>query len=295
MPELPEVQTTVDYIGRHINGRAIANAWMDPLKSINTGSNLSWFGIRKNIIGRRITDVSRRAKFIVIKFDNGAALWVHQKMTGHLLIGQWNRKGSAFKCLDKGPVADDPANRFIRMLISLDSGPQLALSDARRFARVIFVRNEAEISKIGEIAKLGPEPLSLGLQDFAALFNKKRGTIKSTLMDPAFVVGIGNIYADEILHKSGIHPFSRIETLDKTSVDRIYRNMKVILNKAIAAGGSSTDNYRTPEGIRGKYQNQHRAYGKEGSRCSLCAKGKIERVMRNGRSSHFCSTHQLLT
>lgn len=291
MPELPEVQTTVDQLARSVCGRMITAAWMDPKKPVQTGSATAWPTIRRHIIGRRITSVTRRAKYIVIHLDNGARLWVHQKMTGHLLAGSWIRQKGQWTSRVSGPLADDPMNRYIRMILTLDRG-QIGLSDARRFARIILVRPDEHPGHIKELAALGPEPLVLSPAKWLDLFRRKHGRIKPVLMDPAFVAGIGNIYADEILHRSGIHPFRQVQTISRGELATIRRHMRTVLAAAIRAGGSSTDDYRAPDGTRGSYQNKHLAYQRTGMRCTLCKKGMIERAVSNGRSSHFCSAHQ---
>ena len=293
MPELPEVQTTVNSVARAIKEQVITAAWMDPRKPVNTGSNLAWTGIRSKITGRKIKSVTRRAKFIVIHLDNGSSLWIHQKMTGHLLRGRWGHRKEIWTSRIAGPLADDPMNRYIRLLFTFKNGKQLALSDARRFARIILVRLNEKLSEIKELARLGPEPLELKLSEFEALLKARRGRIKPTLTDPTVIVGIGNIYADEILYRAGVYPFDLIPRLEKRQVQKMYRAMRSILAAAIRAGGSSTDDYRTPDGNRGRYQNYHRAYQRTGQVCGICHRAKIKRIVRNGRSSHFCSAHQV--
>jgi len=293
MPELPEVQTTVNYLSRRIRGRTITAAWMDPDKPVNTGSSAAWPAIRRHLVGRRIFSVTRRAKYIVIGLDDGSRLLVHQKMTGHLLIGSWAKKsGTWISCL-KGPLADDPMNRYIRVLLTFDNGRQMALSDARRFARLILIRPGQTEAQIKETAALGPEPLTLSPKEFITLFSGVRGLIKPKLMDPSFIVGIGNIYADEILHMTGVHPLRPVTTLSREDLALMHRHMRTVLTVAIRLGGSSTDDYRNPDGGRGRYQGRHRAYHRTGKPCTICRKGTIERLVKNGRSAHFCNTHQL--
>jgi formamidopyrimidine-DNA glycosylase len=294
MPELPEVQTTVNQLVRAIKGRTIATAQMDADKPINTGSNLAWAAMAKALGGKKIIDVTRRAKFIVIRLTDGSSFWIHQKMTGHLLVGRWQRKDTGWVSTTPGPLSEDSRNRYIRLIINFTDGKQLALSDARRFARVILVRSDDEVGRIKELAKLGPEPFELSPRQFAQIIQKRRGPIKTTLTDPAVIAGIGNIYADEILHRSGVHPLTSAARLDNGTLTAIYRNMGLILHAAIQAGGSSTDDYRSPDGERGNYQKRHQAYGRTGQPCLVCRQGTIVRIMRNGRSSHFCPQHQIL-
>ena len=150
----------MNHLARLITGRVIASAWMDPVKTINTGSNMPWPAMARRLKGKRISRVSRRAKYIVIHLTGGSSLWIHQKMTGHLLVGTWRHSRAGWVSVQKGPLTDDPRNRHIRLVLGL-GGRQLALSDARRFARAIFVPSDADIENIREISGLGPEPLGL--------------------------------------------------------------------------------------------------------------------------------------
>jgi len=143
-----------------------------------------------------------------------------------------------------------------------------------------------------EIKKLGPEPLEIGLNEFKKLFAKKKGRIKQVLMDPFFIAGIGNIYADEILWYSGFHPLSRTENLSDKDLRKIFNSMIKILKKAIKLGGSSVDDYRMPSGEKGEYQNQTKAYQHEGEQCFKKDGGIIKKIRIGGRSAHFCPVHQ---
>lgn len=294
MPELPEVQTTVDSVDRAITGQIIYSVWMDPQKPVNTGSNMTWALIRPKLLGCKVWSVTRRAKFIIINFNNGSSLWIHQKMTGHLLVGCWSRRKGVWVSSLAGPLANDPRNRYIRLILTFKSGKQLALSDARRFARIILVRSKDELPKIKELARLGLEPLTLKLEGFKALLKDRRGLIKPTLTNLSVIVGIGNIYADEILHRAGVHPFTPIAHLKSKQIESIFQAMRLILAAAIRAGGSSVNDYRMPDGRKGRYQNHLLAYQRTGQLCSICHRGRINRVVRNGRSSHFCPVHQKL-
>src|SRR3989338_3327614 len=114
------------------------------------------------------------------------------------------------------------------------------MSDLRRFSRVILVKDR-DVSNLREIRDLGPEPLEINLEKFRELFKNKRGNIKPVLMDPFFIVGIGNIYSDEILWDAGFHPLSRVEKLREDDLKKIFISTQKILKKAIAAKGSSID------------------------------------------------------
>ena len=291
MPELPEVETTVRYLRRRLVGLRFKGVWSDWEKTLKQAGGAT--NLKKEIRNKKIIDVYRRAKFIVINIEGNKSLFIHQKISGHLLYGVWNFENGVWKALKSGALKNDPENKYIRVVFSLNNGRQLALADLRRFAKIILVKDK-DISNLKEIRDLGPEPLEISFNEFARLFKHKKGRIKPVIMDPFFIVGIGNIYADEILWRAGIHPLSRVENILEEDLKNIYRWMKIILFKAIEMGGSSVDDYRMPSGKKGSYQNLHRAYQRTGKKCAKNDGGVIKRLKIRGRSAHFCNEHQKL-
>jgi formamidopyrimidine-DNA glycosylase len=192
----------------------------------------------------------------------------------------------------KGPIRDDPKNKYLRIVFTLSNGCHLALSDLRRFGQVLLV-DDKNINGLKAISKLGPEPLDIPLDKFKELFKKKKGRVKPVLMDPFFIVGIGNIYADEILWESGLHPLSRVENLKEEDIRKIYQWTRKILEKAIKYKGSSMDDYRVPSGEKGEFQNHQKAYQRTGKPCLKKDGGVIERLVIGARSAHFCPVHQV--
>jgi len=291
MPELPEVETTVRYLRPKLLGKSFVDVWADWEKTVRQAGGLT--NLKKEIKNKRIVNVYRRAKFIVIDVKGDKSLFIHQKISGHLLYGKWQLKNGVWFASKSGPLKDDPENKYIRVVFGLSNGNQLALSDLRRFGKIILVKDK-DVSNIKEVRDLGPEPLDIGLKNFKKLFERKKGRIKQVLMDPFFIVGIGNIYADEILWKSGIHPLSRVENMDNKDIKIIFKYTKEILEKAIKMGGSSVDDYRMPSGEMGEFQNVHNAYQRTGEKCRKRDGGTIERIKIGGRSAHFCPKHQKL-
>jgi formamidopyrimidine-DNA glycosylase len=169
----------------------------------------------------------------------------------------------------------------------------LGLSDVRRFGKV-FLGDTDKIENINEIGKLGPEPLDPQFTSakFKELMRHKRGVIKKVLMDPFVIVGIGNIYSDEILWYSGIAPLHRVEKLTDKELSVIYKNIKFVLKKAIDAKGDSQQDYRTLDGRFGTYQNMQKAYQLTGEKCQRRDGGIIKRIVVNTRSAHYCPVHQ---
>jgi len=249
---------------------------------------------KKEIKNKKIVSVVRRAKFIVINIEGDKTIFIHQKISGHLMYGKWELKNGQWVSKISGPLKEDRQNQYIRYIWTFNNGHQLAMSDIRRFSRIILVRDR-DVSSLKEIRDLGPEPLKLDIESFSKLFKSKKGKIKPVLMDPTFMVGIGNIYADEILWDAGIHPLSRIDKLKKVDISRIFKATQKILKLAIKYKGDSMDDYRLPSGKKGGYQNIQRAYQQTGKKCTKQDGGIITRIKIGQRSAHFCPKHQKIT
>lgn len=158
----------------------------------------------------------------------------------------------------------------------------------------MFLGDTDKIEHINEIGRLGPEPLDpkFTFTKFKELMTRRKGVVKKVLMDPFVIAGIGNIYSDEILWYSGIHPLRRVESLMGKELKTIFKNIRFVLKKAIAAKGDSQQDYRTLEGKFGAYQNMEKAYQKTGQHCQKRDGGIIKRIKINARSAHFCPVHQ---
>lgn len=300
MPELPEVETTVRDLRKKLVGLKFKDVWTDWPKTFKKAGGFENF--KKAIENKRILNVSRRAKFIVIDIEGKYSIFIHQKISGHLLYGTWNMEHGIWKAAKPGLLKTERENQYIRTVFFLSNGYQLAFSDLRRFGKIVLVKDD-NLSELPEIKDLGPEPLEISFKEFKNLFSyytgqtsivKKRGKIKQVLVDPSFIAGIGNIYSDEILWNSGIHPLSRAENLSEVDLKKIYDSTQKILKKAIRAGGTSIEDYRKPSGEKGKYQDYTEAYHQHGKKCSQNDGGVIKRIKLGGRSAHFCSKHQKL-
>ncbi|MEK7603731.1 MAG: bifunctional DNA-formamidopyrimidine glycosylase/DNA-(apurinic or apyrimidinic site) lyase [Patescibacteria group bacterium] len=291
MPELPEVQNTVNDLRKKLVGLKFKDVWTDWPKTFKKAGGFENF--KKAIKNKKILSVRRRAKFIIIDIEGKYGIFIHQKISGHLLYGKWRLAEGKWRSVIKGPLKDDPENKYIRTIWLLSNGYQLAFSDLRRFGKIALIK-DGDLSEAPEIKNLGPEPLEISFSQFKKLFEKKKGRIKQVLMDPFFIVGIGNIYSDEILWKSGIHPLSRTENLSGADLKKIHNSIQDILKKAIKAGGTSIQDYRKISGEMGRYQNYTKAYHKEGEKCFKKDGGIIQRIKVAGRSAHFCPKHQKL-
>lgn len=281
MPELPEVQTTVNGLNKTVKGRKIvgvSTSYNSPFyKNKSEIKNPEFFKkFKRKIIGHKILKVERRAKNILINLSNQQTILVHMKMTGHF-------------------VYDRPDYSFVRLDFKLDNGKHLALSDMRKFAKVTLVET-SELEKSLHLKHLGPEPLEkvFKFEVFKSqVLKRPKGKIKQVLMDQGLISGIGNIYSDEILWRSGVHPLSHPDRIPEQNLRAMFKAIKETLRKGIDFGGDSMSDYRNIKGEKGNFQNHHHAYRQIGRACTKkgCG-GVIKRIIVGARSAHFCSVHQ---
>lgn len=301
MPELPEVQTTVNILNKKVIGLIINDVWTDYDSTFHKGKNnikdkkyFSYF--KKEILNKKILGVERRAKNVLISVSGNKTILVHLKMTGKLLYGKYEFKNKKWTPPEGGPLSD-PYNRFIHLAFSLSNKNTLVLSDARKFAKV-FVFNTDEMSHTVDIEKLGPEPLDkrFTYKIFKdRLYKKPKGRIKTTLMDQTIISGIGNIYSDEVLWMSSIHPMQKVNEISEIRLKSVYKNVIKVLQQSLKVGGDSMSDYRNPYGEKGGYQNIHKVYRKTGEKCKMTGcTGIIRKIKVGGRSAHYCDKHQLL-
>ncbi|MDP3996597.1 MAG: bifunctional DNA-formamidopyrimidine glycosylase/DNA-(apurinic or apyrimidinic site) lyase [bacterium] len=316
MPELPEVTTTASVLNRRLKDLRIKRVWSSYNSVFHKGKNniknIVYFETFKNTVSnKKILRVRRRAKNVLIDLSGDISILVHMKMTGHLLYGTYKRIDNLRpKANDKVGwekevwVPDesqksplwDRFNRFIRFTANLSNGKTLALSDMRRFAKIVYYKTSEE-NKIPDLAGIGPEPLekSFKVANFKLQVNKRPNLpVKQVLMMPEIIAGIGNIYSDEMLWLSGIHPLCQASKIPEEKLKKLFSCMRKVLKKGIKLSGDSMSDYRTPSGEKGKFQTEHRAYRRTGEKCSKkgCG-GKIQRMKIGGRSAHFCDKHQL--
>jgi len=285
MPELPEVETIVRDLQKKVLGRAFIDVWTDFKKIIKSPKDFEEF--KKEIKGKTIKKVKRRAKNILFELSNNKTLLIHQKLTGHLLLGKWQQKEGKWEATIPGPLKEDPMNKFLHLIFWLDNNQMLALSDLRKFAKVELLDKDT-LEK--ELSSFGPEPLDkdFTFEKFKEVLDKKRkGKIKQVLMDQEVIAGIGNIYSDEILWTAKIHPFRDISKISETELKAIYQAMRKILPRAIELGGESISDFRRVSGERGYFDKERKVYRREGEKCSRCGT-VIKRIKLAGRSAHFC-------
>ena len=269
MPELPEVEVirrglTPHLVGRRITRVVISNRRLRlpvPRAKLNL-----W------IQSDRVESVDRRAKYLLIKMNSGAVLVLHLGMTGRL----------AFFANGTPRTAHD------QLRFELDSGLELRFNDVRRFGSVqVLAPEDVEGTQI--FSGLGPEPLGPDLSSNYLLerARSKVRPIKNFLMDARVVVGIGNIYANEILFAAGIKPTRGVGTLRKPAWEKVIQASRQVLERAIACGGTTISDYVRSSGETGYFQCELHVYGREGEVCQRCG-SLISRQVLAGRATFFC-------
>ena len=267
---MPEVETIARSLRRGADGapalpgsvirRAILR-WPGHIAQPSVGT------FRSRIAGRTVLDVRRRGKYLVFPLDSGALL-IHLKMTGDLVLSP----------------AQSARDRFERTVFVLEEGWELRFNDARKFGRVYLVGDPSEI-----LGALGPEPLSRGFTagSLAERLAGRRRFLKPLLLDQSFLAGMGNIYADEALHRARLHPLRRSDALTKEEVYRLWKGIRGALRQGLRHNGASLDwVYRG-----GGFQNHFRVYQRAGKPCPTCGT-RVVRSVIGQRAAHYCPSCQ---
>ena len=293
MPELPEVQTTVNDLNRKIKGLTITGIWTDWPKYFKRSIG-GWETFRKIVKGKKIKKIRRIGKNIIFDLSHDKEILIHQKLTGHLLVGHWQIKNNLPISTEKGLLAEK-VNNYIHAIFWLNKNKMMGFSDLRKFGKIL-VTDKRDFDNLKDLKDIGPDPLTpkFGFNEFKSLISKKRGPIKKILMDQNVVSGIGNIYSDEILFVAKIHPLKKAEKLGDKELRAIFEAAKKILKKAIKLRGTSTSDYRDTAGKAGRYTEVRLVYQREGEKCPQRCGGTIKRLKINGRSAHFCPYCQKL-
>lgn len=267
MPELPEVENLVFELKRVLTGRTITcvevrndSILESPREELETA-----------LPGKKVIQVGRIGKYIRIELSDPLFLWFHLGMTGQLLFE------------DPVPLSD-PHLHFVLSFAGSSKG--LFYRDIRRFGRIALSPSRESEWPAG-VRRLGLEPKEWSQEAFASLLKMRHARIKSLLLNQELVSGLGNIYADESLHRAGIHPLKRAHRLPRRRLFRLHEAICEVLEEAIQWGGSSVDDYLHLDGTRGRFQEFHRVYGRGGKDCRTCGE-RIRKIKLSGRTSSFC-------
>jgi len=291
MPELPEVETVARDLQRWVAGATIEDATVHWERTIRHPQPPERF--EAEIAGATIRNVARRAKTVLLHLDDGRVMTVALRMTGALIVA------------DPGT----PPDPYSRVVFGLADGRELRYRDVRKFGRIGLwpggglrsvgagrgarSRKVAEGTKqyrIGEVfSGHGPEPLGRGFtaERFAERLSRRSAKLKALLLDQSFIAGVGNIYADEALWRSRLHPLRTADTLTPDEVRRLHRTVRQVLREGIENRGASFSDYVGADGEPGANAERLAVYRRTGEPCHRCGR-RIERIVIGQRSTHFC-------
>jgi formamidopyrimidine-DNA glycosylase len=273
VPELPEVETIVADLRPHLVGRTIVRCELLFPTIVRHPEPEAFVD---SVAGMRIHAMRRRGKFILMDLDNSVLLVVHLGMTGQLRLVD--------------PLA--PVEKHTHVIFTLDDGRHLRYSDPRRFGRVLLGTEEALLAS-KKLPRLGPEPIdpAFASEELYRSLRKRRTSLKAVLLDQGAIAGVGNIYADESLHRARLRPDRVAAGLSRKSVQRLHESLRDSLRTAIVNRGSSVDTYRDAWGEMGGQQEKLLVYGRAGEPCFTCGR-PLAMIRLAGRSTVFCRTCQ---
>ena len=273
MPELPEVETVRRGLERFAVGRRVNHVEVGRERTVRRTSAEA---LVHGLTGTTITAANRRGKYLLLPLDSGDEVMIHLRMSGQVLIAA----GSAVR----------PAHTHVVM--HLDDGNELWFVDPRTFGEMVVFDPTNVAVEIPDLALLGPDPIAEGLtlRDLRRLLRSRRRLLKPFLLDQHVIAGIGNIYADEILHEARLRPDRISNELTTASERRLHDAIHRVLDAAIAAGGSTLGDAQYVDllGAGGWYQDAHTVYGRTGQRCRTCGVGWIRHTVAAQRSTHYC-------
>lgn len=276
MPELPEVETMRRGIAA-IAGSVIVGAERVKCSRRPILIQPRPAALARKLIGRRVEEVGRLGKRVVLRLDGGLRLIFEPRMTGLIL------------------VADPPTREHLRFRLDLEGGPipQVWYWDRRGLGSVRLLSERLFLEQLGH-GQLGPDAVSITCEELRERLRASKRAIKVALLDQRVVAGVGNLYASEILHLAGVHPAKRCDLLGAAQWEAIHGRMLEVLRLAIQHEGStlSDGTYRNALNKSGGYQNHHRVYDRAGQTCVQCGGGEIVRMVQAQRATFYCPACQ---
>jgi len=267
VPELPEVETIRRDLEPLVCGRSITGIEVDT-GTIHLLAGVPIDALRAALVGRTITGLDRRGKYLLFGLDDGRTFVVHLRMTGRLV----SRERSA------------PAEPYERARIEMNDGHDLRWGDLRKFGTWRIVDDPAEVA-----AKLGPEPIDTNftLAQFRSALAERRAPVKAVLLDQRRMSGLGNIYVDEALFEARVRPDTPAGEVSPAAARRLHRACRVVLERGIENRGASFQDYVDGQGNQGRQHMYVKVFRRHGKPCYVCGT-TIERTVVGGRGTHFC-------
>lgn len=274
MPELPEVETVRRGLNRLVKGATIADIDVYWPKIINNDVAL----LKERLINQTIQTIDRRGKYLLFRFSNGLTMVSHLRMEGK------------YNVVPRGEARD----KHTHVVFHLTDDRDLLYNDTRKFGRMTLVPTGEELSVAG-LRTIGPEPVAdqLTLAYLTATLEHSKKMIKPLLLDQSKISGIGNIYADETLWMSKIHPMRPANSLTADEIATLRDNIITEMALAIKGHGTTVHSFSTAFGEAGQFQNHLHVYGREGEPCERCGT-MIEKIKVAQRGTHFCPLEQRL-
>jgi formamidopyrimidine-DNA glycosylase len=274
MPELPEVETVRRGLLSALEGQKLESVIVRrPNLRIPFPKDFA-----QRLTGKKITHLSRIAKYLLLHIEGGDIAIIHLGMSGHMTV------------LDKDIP---PPGKHDHVDFCTTKGVTVRFNDPRRFG-LMTLTTEDEIDGHKLIKNIGPDPLGNSFNDdvLADALSGRATPIKAALLDQKTVAGLGNIYVSESLFRSGISPKRLARAVQGNRAEKLTRAIRDVLGEAIEAGGSSLKDHQQPDGELGYFQHHFKVYGKEGEACPNCVKSKIKKIVQSGRSTFYCSNCQ---
>lgn len=289
MPELPEVETVRSGLEQLITHKIIQSVRHDTQKSFPNAPR----DVEQFLIDSEVMDIRRRAKVLLIDLSSEYSLVIHLKMTGQIVFVGGERFGAGHP---NDSLINSLPDKSTRVEITFSDGTKLFFNDQRKFGWVKLMPT-IEIPNIDFMKKVGPEPLEADFtaKEFRERFTRRaRTNIKAAILDQTVVAGVGNIYADESLWGANIHPKRLVGSISIKEFDRLYKELREVMNLAIEKGGSTDKNYVNAEGKRGSYMDFARVFRREGQACPRHPDVEVIKIRVAGRGTHVCPVCQML-
>jgi len=267
MPELPEVETVRGQLDKELRGEEIAQ--------VEVRDRKVFVGREQALKGESIKKITRAGKYLFMHFESGRGVAIHLKMTGRLVVDDsWYE-----------------TTKHTRVVITLISKRKLYYWDTRKFG---YLRHEKEIEKeeVKIRAKLGPDPWKIEKEELLGRLKKTGRAIKDAILDQSIIAGVGNIYANDGLWKSGINPHRKANSLTIKEVDKLLKSLRRVMERGLRTGGASDNSYLDAYGKKGKYQEEFLTYGKTKGKCEKCGR-PLTREKVGGRGTWWCESCQV--
>ena len=273
MPELPEVETVRRGLCEHVVGRLIERVQIGRERTVRRTSPEA---VIAGLTGTRAIAAKRHGKYLLLPLDSGDEMMIHLRMSGQVLVAR----------------AGSERPRHTHVVLTLDDGNELWFVDPRTFGEVVVFDPDHAATEVPELARLGIDALDPGfdVSHLRGLLRGRSRQLKAVLLDQHLIAGIGNIYADEILHRARLRPGRSSDGLSTRAERRLHDAIGEVLSTAVSAGGSTLSDAQYVDlfGGQGSYQDEHKVYGRVGERCLTCGVGWVRGTTIGQRSTHYC-------